>query len=70
MLLIGTSEGVICARSCVSMNIMFQLDNRTLCHQNVVTSIIYLGHSCFASVSDDGFLMLWQVQQPLKDTSG
>jgi hypothetical protein len=69
MLLVGTSEGVICARSCVSMNIMFVLDRRTVSHQDTITNIVSLGHSCFASVSDDGHLMIWQVQLPLKDTS-
>lgn len=69
MLLIGTSEGEICARSCLSMNIMFSLDRRSTCHQGTVTSLLSLGHSCFASVSDDGHIMIWQVEQALKDLS-
>lgn len=69
MLLIGTSEGSIFARSCVSMSIMFALDGRTVCHSNTVTGLVCLGHSVFASVSDDGYLMLWQIQSALKDIS-
>lgn len=69
MLLVGTSEGAIYARSCVSMNIMFALDRRTSCHQGTVTGIVSLGHSCFSTVSEDGHIMIWQVQMPLKDIS-
>jgi hypothetical protein len=69
MLLIGTSEGVIYVRSCVSMNLMFCLDRKSICHQNTVTGLVGLGNSHFASVSDDGQIMLWQVTEALLDKS-
>lgn len=70
-LLIGLTDGRILARSCVTMNLMFSLDQNTLLpnktHTETIWSIASLGHSCFVSSDNSGRVMVWKAYQPLID---
>lgn len=62
----GLLDGGIVVRSCVTMNILFVLDN-SICHTKAVWAITSLGQSCFATGGDDGNLVAWRVDKPLMD---
>ena len=70
-LLIGLTDGRILARSCVTMNLMFSLDQNTLApnktHVETIWSMASLGHSCFVSSDNSGRVMVWKAYQPLID---
>lgn len=65
-LIIGLIDGWIFIRSCVSLQVLLQLDS-SICSTTTVWSIASLGQSCFASGGEDGQLLIWQVLNPLKD---
>jgi WD40 repeat protein len=67
-LIVGLINGTLIVRSCVSMNILFKLDN-TICHTNCIWSIQPLGHSCFAVAGEDGQLIMWRVLSAIQDTT-
>ena len=60
VLLIGMLDGVIIARSCATMNVLFVID-QSICNTQSVWAITSLGRSCFATGGEDGKLIVWQV---------
>lgn len=66
VLIIGLLDGTIVVRSCVTMKVLFQLDN-SICRSLAIWSIADLGQSCFATGSDDGNIVLWKVSTALVD---
>jgi hypothetical protein len=66
VLIIGLLEGTIVVRSCLSMKILFNLD-QSICHTKAIWSLVDMGHSCFGAGSDDGNVVVWTVRGALVD---
>jgi WD40 repeat protein len=66
VLIIGLLQGTIVIRSCLSMKILFNLD-QSICHTKAIWSLVDMGHSCFGAGSDDGNVVVWTVRSALVD---
>jgi hypothetical protein len=63
---VGLLEGTIVIRSCLTMKILFSLD-QSICHTKAIWSIVDLGQSCFGAASDDGNIIVWRIPVALAD---
>lgn len=66
VLIVGLMDGTIVVRSCVSMKILFCLD-QSICHTKTIWSIVDLGQSCFGTGSDEGNIVVWKINSALVD---
>ena len=66
VLLIGLLDGSIVIRSCLSMKMLFTLD-QSICHTKAIWTIVDLGQSCFATGSDEGAIIVWKIPGALVD---
>lgn len=66
VLVVGLLEGTIVIRSCVSMKVLFYLD-QSISRTKAIWSIVDLGQSCFGTGSDDGNIVVWKINSALAD---